>query len=92
MYMSRELLLKFIKNVREGGRFKFKGYINSKRKQEGKDLKNERGKDDEFETSFVDEIILQCQGKFVEFDLPWNKIGIKDRLRAYETGCAEFTT
>lgn len=48
MYMSRELLLKFIQNVREGGRFKFKGYI-SKRKQEGKD--------DEFETSFVDEII-----------------------------------
>jgi hypothetical protein len=47
-YMSRELLLRFIQNVREGARFKFKGYI-SKRKQEGKDH--------EFETSFVDEII-----------------------------------
>jgi hypothetical protein len=32
IYMSRELLLRFIQNVREGARFKFKGYINSKRK------------------------------------------------------------
>ena len=91
--MSPEMLLKMLEKLKVPS-FKFKGYVFIKRVPINSDSrgKNERCYFDKFESSFVDEIISKCQGKFVELDLPYNVIWLEDRLRAYKTGCLEFTT
>ena len=59
--MSKEMLMRIIEKVGEGVRFKFKGYVNGKRQPKDHDSRRDKERGyviaDEFESSFVDEII-----------------------------------